>query len=219
MSDIRECTQCGALFTPRREHARFCSAKCRVAWNRHSIGNPGAAEGVLDWSITAMTETTDRLLRASGGNRPRAYEVITEAVWWCTMVDATLMRYHPDARSAALAARGIAERQAIEDTFAGLRFLRNRLGYRADPDDFIQPGQSAPADAAVADWTWKPVRKPSLSYLSRRGQDWELTRYQAYQAQLARRPIGDTFRRAAGFLRAAAAGQLPSFSPAIRDNR
>ena len=34
VTDSRNCEQCGVLFTPRREHARFCSARCRVAWNR-----------------------------------------------------------------------------------------------------------------------------------------------------------------------------------------
>jgi hypothetical protein len=38
VTDSRNCEQCGALFTPRREHARFCSARCRVAWNRLNAG-------------------------------------------------------------------------------------------------------------------------------------------------------------------------------------
>ena len=201
--DTRECAQCGASFAPRREHARFCSAKCRVAWNRQIADNRPAGEGVLDWSLAAMRETTSRLLRASGFNRPHAYTVITEAVWWCTMVDATLVRYYPDIYSATLAASNAAERQVIEDTFAGLRFVRNQMGYKADHDDFIQPsdGSSGAAADRVAAWTWKPFPQPSLTSMPPRGQDWEMTRYRAYQAQLAGRRIGDTFSRAAGFLR------------------
>ena len=34
MTDTRNCEQCGTAYEPRREHARFCSARCRVAWNR-----------------------------------------------------------------------------------------------------------------------------------------------------------------------------------------
>ena len=119
------------------------------------------------------------------------------------MVDATMVRYHPDIYSAALAARDATARQVIEDTFAGLRFVRNQMGYKADHDEFIQPshGRSARAADRVATWTWKAVPQPSLTSLPPRGQDWELSRYRAYQAQLADRGIGDTFSCAAGFLR------------------
>jgi len=50
-----------------------------------------------------MRETIDRLLRARGWDRPHAFAVISEAVWWVTMVDATLVRYHPDAYDGVLA--------------------------------------------------------------------------------------------------------------------
>ena len=66
MSDVRSCEQCGTSYSPRREHARFCSARCRVAWNRQNASDLPAEAGTLDWSITAMQETTDRLLRATG---------------------------------------------------------------------------------------------------------------------------------------------------------
>jgi hypothetical protein len=201
--DTRECAQCGASFAPRREHARFCSARCRVAWNRQIADNRPAGEGVLDWSLAAMRETTGRLLRAGGFNRPHAYTVITEAVWWCTMVDATLVRYHPDTYVAALADCDPAERQLIEDIFGGLRFVRNQMGYKADHRDFIQPASASSGQAAdrVAAWIWRPVPQPTLTALAPRGQDWEMTRYRSYQAQLAGGRIGDTFSRAARFLR------------------
>jgi hypothetical protein len=38
----RQCEQCGTPFVPRREHARFCSAHCRAAWNREHIGDLAA---------------------------------------------------------------------------------------------------------------------------------------------------------------------------------
>jgi hypothetical protein len=34
MEDSRACAQCGTVFEPRREHARFCSSLYRVIWNR-----------------------------------------------------------------------------------------------------------------------------------------------------------------------------------------
>ena len=143
VTESRNCEQCGVLFTPRREHARFCSARCRVAWNRLNASGTPAEGGALDWTITAMAETIDRLLRARGLDRPHAFAVISEAVWWVTMVDATLVRYHPDAYDAVLAAHEAAERLAIEGTFGGLRFVRNQMGYYLDHADFIQPGRGA----------------------------------------------------------------------------
>jgi hypothetical protein len=203
MVDTRQCAQCGAEFAPRREHARFCSTSCRVAWNCQLADSPDAAEGVLDWSFAAMLEVTERLLRARVLERPRGYALITEAVWWCTMVDATLVRYHPDTYVAALADCDPAERQLIEDIFGGLRFVRNQMGYKADHRDFIQPASASSGQAAdrVAAWIWRPVPQPTLTALAPRGQDWEMTRYRSYQAQLAGGRIGDTFSRAARFLR------------------
>ncbi len=205
VTDTRDCAQCGATFAPRREHARFCSARCRVAWNRLSVGDPPAVAGALDWTITAMRETIDRLLRARGSDQPHAFAVISEAVWWVTMVDATLVRYHPDAYDAVLADHG-AERPVIEGTFGGLRFVRNQMGYYLNHTDFIRPRETrgGPAAGPIAAWTWRSLPEPGLDWLPVRGQEWEMTRYREYQARLAGRPVGDTFRRAAVFLGLAA---------------
>jgi len=210
VTDIRNCVQCGALFAPRREHARFCSPKCRVAWNCDRASNPAAGEDVLDWSITAMGETTRRLLRTRGWDRAQAFGLITEAVWWITMVDATLVRYHPETYGDALDERDPAKRKIIEDTFAGLRFVRNRMGYEADQADFIQPVLAERGGHAglIAAWRWKPVGEPALALLPPRGQEWEMSRYQAYQAQLASHPIGETFGQATEFLRLTADRRL-----------
>jgi len=173
-----------------------------VTWNRQTATVPEPGEGALGWSVVAMHETTERLLRARAWDRRQAFSVISEAVWWVTMVDATLVRYHPDTYSALLDARDPAEREAIEDTFGGLRFVRNQMGYEADYDDFIQPHGGGACDQ-VAAWTWKCMPKPVGTSLSARGQEWELARYRSYQAQLAGRQVGDTFARAAAFLRLA----------------
>ena len=202
MADVRNCEQCGTSFAPRREHARFCSARCRVAWNRHNASDSPAETGALDWSITAMRETTDRLLRADGWDRANGFAVISEAVWWVTIVDATLMRYRPGVYSGVLARQAAAQRRITEDTFAGLRFVRNRMGYHADHADFIYPLDSRPAGGGdrIAAWTWRSLPEPALTSLTPRAREWEIARYLAYQAQLAGQPIGEAFSQATAFL-------------------
>jgi hypothetical protein len=206
MSETRKCEQCGTLFAPRREHARFCSARCRVAWNRQHVGDPPAEAGPLGWTITAMRDTIDRLLRARASDQPHGFAAISEAVWWVTLVDATLVRYHPDVYDAVLEGHGAAEREVIEGTFGGLRFVRNWMGYHLDHSDFVQPRHES--GGPIAAWTWRSLPEPVLAALPARGQEWEMTRYREYQARLASQPIGATFGRAAAFLRLASDGSL-----------
>jgi hypothetical protein len=201
MADTRNCEQCDVVFAPRREHARFCSARCRAAWNRGHAGSAPADTSALDWSITAMRETIARLYRASGVDQADGFAVISEAVWQVTIVDAALIRYQPETYSRVLARQDPGQRRTTEETFAGLRFVRNRMGYHTHPADLIQPLDPG---SDVAAWTWKPVPEPAVAALTPRGQDWELARYQAYRAQLANRAIGQTFTRAAAFLDTAA---------------
>ena len=66
MLDVRECAQCGNEFTPLREHARFCSARCRMAWNHEHAGVAAAPAVAIDWSVTAMTEAAGAALRLPG---------------------------------------------------------------------------------------------------------------------------------------------------------
>jgi hypothetical protein len=116
-----------------------------------------------------------------------------------------LVRYHRHAYKSAMKSRAPARRRAVEETFAGLRFVRNQMGYHLDPADFIQPEQSEPsADRGVTAWRWRPVPEPDLGSLPPRGQAWEMTRYRAYQAQLAGHTIGETFGRVGAFLNLAA---------------
>jgi hypothetical protein len=203
MTDIRNCDQCGVPFVPHREHARFCSARCRARWNRRASGAP-ADTSALDWSITAMRETIGRLGRAGGWDLADGFSVISEAVWRVTIVDAALMRYHPETYTRVLAGQDPGERRITEQTFAGLRFVRNRMGYDTHLADLVRPL----ASAGVAAWTWKAVPEPALGALTPRGRAWELDRYQAYQAQLASRPVGGTFTQATAFLGIAADGIL-----------
>jgi hypothetical protein len=203
MTETRKCEQCGASFAPRREHARFCSARCRVAWNRQHVGDPPGTAGALGWTITAMRDTVDRLLRSRAPDEPHGFAAISEAVWWVTLVDATLVRYHPDAYDAVLARHDEDERRVIEGTFSGLRFVRNWMGYHLDHSDFIQP-RNSPGAGPIAVWTWRSLPEPVLAALPARGQEWEMTRYRDYQARLAGQRVGEIFSRAAGFLLRAA---------------
>src|SRR5215470_18303314 len=206
VADIRSCEQCGISFVPRREHARFCCVRCRVMWNRGHAGDLKAGLSALQWAITAMGDTTDRLPRVGAWDRPRGFALIGEAVWWVTIVDATLVRHHAGAYDAAMAGQDPAERQLVEKTLAGLRFVRNRIGGKADIGEFIEPGQVGPGagEGRVTGWRWRPVPEPALASLPPRGQAWEMTRYQAYQAQLAGHTIGEVFAPAAAFLKLAA---------------
>ena len=147
--------------TPRRG-SPFCSPRCRVAWNRRQASASFGQTGALGWSITAMLETTERLQQVDGWDRADGLTVISEAVWWVTMVDATLVRYHLDVYSDILARQPVAQRKMTEDTFGGLRFVRNQMGYTADPADFIQPLDLRPARPLPASPPGPGGRCPSL---------------------------------------------------------
>jgi hypothetical protein len=211
VADTRTCEQCGSLFVPRREHARFCSTRCRAAWNREHTGDLKAGASALQWAITAMSDTTERLPRVRAADLQRALAVIGDAVWWVTIVDATLVRHHPAAYDAVMAGQRPARRELTEGTLAGLRFVRNQIGHRADLAEFTgpcQPGTAVPHAGAgrITAWAWKPVPEPELVSLPPRGQAWEMTRYRAYQVHLAGHTAGESFGRAAEFLKLAAAG-------------
>src|SRR5260370_5267798 len=117
--------------------------------------HPAVEVSALEWSITAMADATGRLPRVRASDRPRAFAVIGEAVWWVTIVDGTLVRHHPETYDTVLAAHTAAERRLIEETLAGLRFVRNRMGHEVDHVDFIQPeeSRSGPGAGPITAWT------------------------------------------------------------------
>jgi endogenous inhibitor of DNA gyrase (YacG/DUF329 family) len=207
MADTRDCEQCGSSYVPRREHDRFCSARCRVAWSHKTLSIPAVESSALQWSLAAMNEATERLATVRAWDSPRALTMVREAVWWVTIVDATLVRHHPDAYDGVMTGQVQAERRVIERTLGGLRFVRNQIGMDVDLACLIDPATGRPGGGQghVMAWTWRSVPTPELSSLSPRGRAWELARYRAYQKQLAGHPIAETFGRAAGFLRQIAA--------------
>jgi hypothetical protein len=178
-----------------------------MAWNREQQGDPAGSASALSWSISAMTDTIDRLSSVSARHQPRAFAVIGEAVWWVTIVDATLVRYQPEAYDKVLAWRTPTRRELIEGTLAGLRFVRNRMGYDADQVDFVRPlaANHGCAGDEITAWRWKSVPEPALDSLAPRGRAWEVTRYRAYEENLAGHTVGEVFTRAAEFLNLAAA--------------
>ena len=215
VTETRDCEQCGTSFVPRREHARFCSPACRAAWNREHAGDLKARTSALQWSITAMNDAAQRVSQMAAWDQARAFTAIGEAVWWVTIVDATLVRHHLDAYDRVMADRTPAQHQLIEQTLAGLRFVRNQIGDEADFAEFIEPSQNSQDSSAgwITGWMWRPVPESKLAKLSPHGRAWEVSRYQAYQAQLAGHTIGETFGRATAFLKRAVAD-----APALTDD-
>jgi hypothetical protein len=162
---------------------------------------PGEASA-LDWSISAMVETIDRLPRVKAWDGARAMAVIGEAVWWVTIVDATMVRYHPDTYDQILAGASAADRLTTEESLAGLRYVRNHMGHDIDHVDFVEGAPRQPGRAAdrIANWAWRPLPQPCLSTLSPSAQEWEMDRYRAYQERLAHHAVGEAFSRARNFL-------------------
>jgi len=89
-----------------------------------------------------MSDIRQRLARMALSERARAFAAIGEVVWWVTIVDATLVRHHLEAYDGVMSGQTDADRQLTEETLAGLRFMRNRIG--GDPD---------PGDGHVTSWT------------------------------------------------------------------
>ncbi|HEY1623998.1 MAG TPA: hypothetical protein VGG16_09370 [Streptosporangiaceae bacterium] len=207
MGSTRNCEQCGASFAPRREHARFCSARCRVEWNREHAGDAAAGENALDWSLGAMSEVVTRFDQILGWDLSKVVAAVSEAVWWVTLVDATLVRYYPGIYDTVLDGWSDTKRQMIGETLAGLRFVRNQAGRHRDLADFVrgQPGVG---------WTWRPLPAPTCDELSPHGQEWELTRYQAYQLRLAGHEVTECFALAGRFLTQTAADAAELADPA-----
>jgi hypothetical protein len=170
-----------------------------MAWNREHAGIAAAPAVAIDWSVTAMSEAAGRLAGASSWDLPHVAAAVGETVWWVTLVDATLVRYHPGAYEKALASE-TTRRRETEEVLEGLRYVRNQLGRSADPAGFVQA-----ANDKRASWLWRPLGEPQLGTFTVRGRQWEMSRYRAYQAQLAGCGIAPTFARCAEFLARAAA--------------
>lgn len=201
MKAVRSCAQCGTVFEPRREHARFCSAECRVRWNREHLTDAAAEQRALEWSLAGMRDVTERLRLC----RPEedgvvAFSAVAEAVWWVTIIDARLIRQYMDSYEAVLAAQDPAQRSMIEGTLSGLRYVRNQTTSETISGEFISPPTGAKSYGVPAAWNWNHIAEPALDDLPDDVRSWERTRYQEYEAWLAGNVVGDVFQRATGFL-------------------
>jgi len=172
-----------------------------MAWNRGDARQATVSLAALDWSVNAMTEVTDRLAEHSAKAGSAMAIAVSDATWWVTLVDATLVRYHPGGYDVTLNSLPADEREEIEQTLAGLRFVRNQMGVHLDPAAFL------------ADLTWNALSEPDTRDLTPRGQDWERSRYRAYQEWLAGRPVTRAFTLSARFLRLVAASSEQGDQP------
>jgi hypothetical protein len=171
-----------------------------MTWNDEHAGVAAAPAAAIDWSVAAMSEAARRLSSPDSRDLPRLADAIADAVWWVTLVDATLVRYHPRNYETTLARRS-ARRRETEQTLEGLRYVRNHLSRSARPADLITP---AAAERAQPAWTWRSLPQPDVSGLGSRARRWELSRYRAYQARLAGRDVTAAFAWCAEFLTLAA---------------
>ena len=59
-----KCIQCNQEFKSKRKTAKFCSAKCRMAFSRVSVtkGEVSVTDSVLKDSVTRDSTSTDRVL-------------------------------------------------------------------------------------------------------------------------------------------------------------
>jgi hypothetical protein len=170
-----------------------------MAWNREHAGVAAAPAVAIDWSVIAMTEAAGRLAVAGAWDLQRVAAAVGETVWWVTLVDATLVRYHPRDYESALVT-GEVRRRKTEGTLEGLRYVRNQLGKSVDPAEFVRPAVGGEGGG----WAWRPLPEPRLEGLAPRARQWELSRYHAYQGRLAERDIARTFARCTEFLAQAA---------------
>lgn len=149
-----------------------------------------------------MRAAARRLAALNSLDRAPALAVVSDAVWAVTIVDAAMVRYHPDAYERVLDAETSANRQLIEESVAGLRFVRNRIHDDAVPAQLLGPegGESGAGSIGTRGWTWKSVPEPALARSGSRARAWETARYRAYQARLAGHPVGEVFERTVVFL-------------------
>jgi hypothetical protein len=199
----RGCAQCGVVYTPRREHARFCSSRCRVNWNREHLTDAAAEERALEWSLAGMRDVVERLARHRPADERAAFNAVAEAVWWVTIIDARMIRQYTDLYDALLA-HVPDQRPLIEGTLSGLRFVRNQMCADPPPTGFIEsPIRPSGRPAVTAAWRWahRPVTALSISADT---EPWAESRLQAYEQWLAGHGVGQVFQRAAAFVHLAA---------------
>jgi hypothetical protein len=178
-----------------------------VNWHRGQTGDPVVGFSAVQWFVPAISEAVRGLRQPLGTQHWVGFAPLSDAVWTVTMVDAALVRYHPATYDQALLDQSATERRLIEQSLAGLRFVRNRIAGRTAVADLIEPNERDVDEpsSAVIDWTWRPVVAPTATELQTEPWTWELARYEAYQTRLAGQAVGEVFERAEAFLHRTAA--------------
>jgi hypothetical protein len=177
-----------------------------MVWRRARTGDPIAGEAELRWSVPAMSQAIQALALVSARDRVAGCSVISDAVWAVTMVDAAMVRRHSSAYDEVLAGERSVDRRLIEETLAGLRFVRNQIPDHAAVAQLVVPtgdagtaGDESADDLGVTAWRWRAAPTP-VSRRGPRAQAWEMGRYHAYQACLVGRSVGEVFDRTEAFL-------------------
>jgi hypothetical protein len=215
VTDTWGCEQCGLAFAPRREHARFCSARCWAEWAAGHASAPAGRAGAaaeaqaLEYSVTAMRGAMMRLSVCRAVDGAQALAVAGAAVRWVTIADARLIRHHLDAYDTVLGGHDPAERELIQGALAGLSFVRDLMSAGPSDPAFIEPWAGGPAGGLLAVWQWRSLPEPAMTSVSPRLRDQQMPRYRAYQAHVAHRSVGEVFGRAAAFLNTVAASTPP----------
>jgi hypothetical protein len=175
------------------------SARAR-RWARSSSRNAAESHRSVPLISTTTVSHPCAAARSRGQGPVSVVPMNSEAVWWITIVDGILVRYHPDGYDAVLSGQQAVGRDLIEGTLA-LDALRQDQGRPAcGPRRFIEP--DAPRDGSVAAWRWASVPEPVLRP---RGRACEASRYRDYEACLPGHPVEETSGRARAFLKQAAA--------------
>jgi hypothetical protein len=70
MGGVRNCERLGTGSGPRREHARFGPALCRITCNREHAAGEVIGDTLRGWSVSALAGTVERLCTAGALNLP-----------------------------------------------------------------------------------------------------------------------------------------------------
>lgn len=156
----------------------------------------------LEWSVPAMRDAIRRLIVAGGADQATAFVLVSDAVWAVTIVDAAMVRYHPNVYDRVLGSATSTERRLIEESLAGLRYVRNQM---RDPAAFakfvdLANAEDAAGRAAASVWTWRSVTGRPQAHRLPPAETWQETRYGAYAVRLAGHAVGEVFERAQAFL-------------------
>ena len=208
-ADFRKCEQCGTSFVPRHEHARFCSAPCREAWNREHAGDLAAGASALVWGVGHRDDRRHATAVAGRGSRPAA----------CVHRDRRggVEGHHRRRHVAPPSPVRLRQRDDTPGSSTAGSWSREPWpgcvsSAIASPTKATLASSSSPAPPArplvkggSPPGPGGPRRNRPWRRFLRGRRTWEKARHRGYQEQLAGRAIGETLSQATAFLKLAAA--------------